>query len=198
MTLYKNRYRVEPARLTGYDYSSRGWYFITICTKNRVQYFGEIVPGETPDPGVSLSQSAKIQLSDIGQIADKYWNEIPVHFPHVNLDAFQIMPDHIHGIIQITTLHTPDSGVSILSGMPGQGDTTAVAETPDSGVSTRPAIGIMINLFKRACTIETRNAKLKFAWQPRFHDHIIRDDDELQRIRDYIRNNPQNWMNEKL
>jgi len=107
MTLYKNRYRVEPARLTGYDYSSPGWYFITICTKNRVQYFGEIVTVETPDPGVLISQSAKIQLSEIGQIADKYWNEIPVHFPHVNLDAFQIMPDHIHGIIQITTVETP-------------------------------------------------------------------------------------------
>jgi REP element-mobilizing transposase RayT len=175
MTFYKNKYRVEPARLTGYDYSSPGWYFITICTKNRVQYFGEIITVETPDPGVSLSQTAKIQLSEIGQIADKYWNEIPVHFPHVNLDAFQIMPDHIHGIIQITA-----------------------AETPESGVPTHPAIGIMINLFKRACTIETRNAQLKFAWQTRFHDHIIRDDDELQRIRDYIRNNPKNWVNNKL
>jgi len=107
MTLYTSKYRVEPARLTGYDYSAPGWYFITICTKNRVRYFGEIVTVETPDPGVSISQSAKIQLSEIGQIADKYWNEIPVHFPHVNLDAFQIMPDHIHGIIQITTVETP-------------------------------------------------------------------------------------------
>ncbi len=183
MTLYKNKYRVEPARLTGYDYSSPGWYFITICTKNRVQYFGKIVTVETPDPGVSMVQEAKIQLSEIGQIADKYWNEIPVHFPHVNLDAFQIMPDHIHGIIQITTVETTESGVSILTGTTDQGFTIAAVETPESGVSTRPAIGIMINLFKRACTIETRNAKLKFAWQPRFHDHIIRDDEELQRIR---------------
>lgn len=176
MTLYQNKYRVESARLTGYDYSSSGWYFITICTKNRVQYFGQIVTAETPDPGVSIMQEAKIQLSEIGLIVYKYWNEIPVHFPHLNLDAFQIMPDHIHGIIKITTVGTPDSGVS----------------------NTRPTIGIVINLFKRACTIETRNANLKFVWQPRFHDHIIRDDGELQRIRDYIRNNPQNWGKNKL
>ncbi len=173
--MYQNKYRVEPARLTGYDYSSPGWYFITICTKNRVQYFGKIVTVETPAPGVSTVSDAKIQLSVIGQIADKYWNEIHVHFPHVNLDAFQIMPDHIHGILQISAV-----------------------ETPESGVSTRPAIGIMINQFKRICTIETRDAKLKFAWQPRFHDHIIRDDEELQRIRKYIRNNPRNWVNDKL
>jgi REP element-mobilizing transposase RayT len=144
-----------------------------------VQYFGEIVTVEMPDPGVSLGLVAKIQLSAIGQIANKYWNEIPVHFPHVNLDAFQIMPDHIHGIIQLL-------GVSIPT------------ETPNLGVSTGPAIGIIINQFKRICTIETRDAKLKFVWQPRFHDHIIRNEEELQRIRDYIRNNPRNWVIDKL
>ena len=208
MKLYQNKYRVESARLTGYDYSLPGWYFITICTKNRVQYFGEIVTVEMPDPGVSLVPDAKIQLSAIGQIANKYWNEIPVHFPHVNLDAFQIMPDHIHGIIQLLAVETPNLGVSIQTETPNLGisiqtetpnlGVSIPAETPESGVSTGPAIGIIINQFKRICTIETRDAKLKFVWQPRFHDHIIRNEEELQRIRDYIRNNPRNWVIDKL
>jgi putative transposase len=255
MTLFQNKYRIEPARLPDYDYSTPGWYFITICTKNRVQYFGDIVSVETPDSGVSnttetpgsgvskiaienqtsgsgvsktpTSQS-QIQLSEIGQIADKYWNEIHSHFPHVILDAYQIMPDHIHGIIQITAVETPDPGVSKTTNenqtpdpgvsnttienqtpdpvsitenrieTPDSGVSTPATETPNSGVSTRPTLGIIINQFKRICTIKIRNANLKFAWQPRFHDHIIRDDEELQRIREYIRDNPQNWMNEKL
>jgi len=267
MTLFQNKYRVEPARLTGYDYSTPGWYFITICTKNRVQYFGDIVSVETPDPGVSktaignhppdpgvsktaignhppdpgVSKTAfkkqksdpgisktptsQILLSEIGQIADKYWNEIHSHFPHVILDAYQIMPDHIHGILQITAVETPEPGVSNTTetpdpgvsntaienqppdpvsitenqiATPDSGVSTPATETPDSDVSTHPTLGIIINQFKRICTIKTRNANLKFAWQPRFYDHIIRYDEELQRIREYIRDNPQNWMNENL
>ena len=194
MTLYKNKYRVEPARLYGYDYSSPGLYFVTICTKNRVHYFGNIIPVETPNLGVSVPHHSedvvpggtpnlgvsnplcsiptfKIQLSEIGQIADTYWNEIPEHFPNVKLDAFQIMPDHIHGIIQI--MNTDKSCL------------------PKN-------IGLIINQFKRICTIKSQNAGLEFALQPRFYDHIIRDEGELQRIRNYIENNPQNWMKDKF
>ncbi len=176
MTLYKNKYRIESARLKGYDYSSPGWYYITICTKKRVNYFGNIV--ETPNLGVSAVETpnlgvsmAKIQLSEIGIIADTYWNEIPIHNPHLKLDIYQIMPDHIHGIIQIT-------------------------DVPPKSKS-RPTIGEIINQFKRICTLTTKYANIKFAWQPRFYDHIIRDDAELQRIRNYIRDNPQNWIIKK-
>ena len=198
MTLYKGKYRIESARRPGYDYSSPGSYFITICTKDRIHYFGDVVVVETPDSGVSTTPIAKIQLSDAGKIADKYWNEIPEHFPQVILDTFQIMPNHIHGIIQIIDLHvqTPDCGVSIPF-LPFE------KETPDSGISAqnahgRPTIGIIINQFKRICTLKTNKSGINFAWQPRFHDHIILDDMELQRIRTYIINNLHNWVYDKF
>jgi len=185
MTLFRNKYRIESSRLTGYDYSSAGWYFVTICTGNRIKYFGDIVVVETSKLDVSTTHSdvsaapiARMHLSEIGQIADYYWNEIPNHFSNVNLDVYQIMPNHIHGIIQLLPF----------------------VETPKLGVSTnpRPTIGIIINQFKRICTITTKNANLKFKWQPRFHDHIIRDNGDLELIRTYIKNNPRNWNEDKF
>ena len=88
MSLYKNRYRIESARLNNWDYSSKGYYFITICTKNRKHFFGNIKNGE-------------MKLSKIGKIVLQYWQEIPNHFPFVKLDEFIFMPDHMHAIIII-------------------------------------------------------------------------------------------------
>ena len=75
-------------RLKGYNYSQDGWYFVTICAKNREHFFGKIVNGE-------------MRLSKIGETAQKFWQEIVIHFPDVKLDEFIIMPNHIHGIIII-------------------------------------------------------------------------------------------------
>jgi putative transposase len=75
-------------RKKGYDYSQNGYYFVTICTKNRVHWFGEIVNGQ-------------MQLNNIGLIANKILNEISNHFPHIFIDESVIMPNHIHGILAI-------------------------------------------------------------------------------------------------
>ncbi len=85
---YKNKYRIKSIRLENWDYGSNGAYFITICTHNRIHFFGSI-------------KNAEMQLSAIGQMAKKYWHKIPEHFPFVKLGAFVVMPDHIHGIIII-------------------------------------------------------------------------------------------------
>ena len=86
MDKYKNKYRIPSARLRGYDYASEGAYFITICTHNREHFFGEIADG-------------KMHLNEIGKLAEKYWAEIPDHFPDVELGNFVIMPNHVHGIL---------------------------------------------------------------------------------------------------
>jgi REP element-mobilizing transposase RayT len=97
---FKNRYRIASARLRNWDYSSNNAYFLTICTANRQHYFGEIINSE-------------MQLSEIGQYANKCWLAIPDHFPHFYLDEFVIMPNHIYGIvvienrIRITTVLMP-------------------------------------------------------------------------------------------
>ncbi|MBI4650145.1 hypothetical protein HY745_02450, partial [Candidatus Desantisbacteria bacterium] len=92
--LFKNQYRIKSTRLSNWDYSSNGYYFITICTHNREHYFGEI--GE---------------ITTIGKIAQKYWLEIPNHFPFVILNEFVIMPNHIHGILIIENTANFSGGI---------------------------------------------------------------------------------------
>jgi len=167
-------------------------------------------------------------LSEIGKIADQYWNEIPDHFPFVELGEFVVMPNHIHGIIVInkpddgrnhetnnmespSPVETPNLGVSLP-------DTGLYVQTPKLGVSTIPTIaiistkrtsaasekwnpetlGVIINQYKRICTIDSRKIHAGFGWQSRFHDHIIRNDESFQRISEYIQNNPVNWRTDKF
>ena len=176
--LYKNKYRIESTRLKNWDYASPGAYFVTICTKNREPYFGKIVNG-------------KMELSEMGQIAEKYWREIPVHFSNVHLDEFVVMPDHFHGIIVIVEtpklVETPNLGVSTTN----LGVSTTI-RTPAK--NWKPGtLGVIINQYKRICTIQIKKRGYGFAWQPRFYDRIIRNDGELNRIRQYIADNPMNW-----
>jgi len=86
MTKYKNRYRAETTRLKGWDYTTAGWYFVTICTRNRKPYFGEILDDE-------------MHLSSIGKILADEWQETALMRPYISLDEWVIMPNHIHGII---------------------------------------------------------------------------------------------------
>jgi putative transposase len=168
---FQKRYRIDSTRLAGWDYANPASYFVTICTKGRIPWFGHI-------------RNGCMELSDVGAIADRFWNDIPAHFPHVAPDAHIVMPDHIHGIVRIGEKHRA----------------TAV-DTPNLGVSTKMVqswqsgcLGSIINQFKRACTYRIKCAGYPdFVWQSRFHDRIIRDADELQRIRHYIVNNPRNW-----
>jgi REP element-mobilizing transposase RayT len=85
---FKNRYRIPSARLSSWDYSSNGAYFITICTRNREHFFGEII-------------DAKMNLSEIGVFANTCWINIQNHFPHFYLDEYIVMPNHVHGIVII-------------------------------------------------------------------------------------------------
>lgn len=86
--LYNNKYRIPSNRLPGWDYGQNAPYFVTICTSNRIHYFGEISDNQ-------------MNLSLLGEIAHSYWQEIPLHFPFIILDDFIIMPNHVHGILII-------------------------------------------------------------------------------------------------
>lgn len=93
MTKYKNKYRSESARATWWNYGWAGAYFITICTKNRKPYFG----------GIILGESNEMILSNCGVLADVFWHEIPHHAKNVELGAFVVMPNHIHGILILSS-----------------------------------------------------------------------------------------------
>jgi putative transposase len=122
-SLYRNKYRIESIRYPDYDYSSPGKYFITICTKNKIPYFGKILNG-------------RMILSETGIIVNDYWMAIPSHYPHITLDEYIIMPDHIHGIIIINPVQEPNLGASIESN-----SDTRSAEAPNLGASIESSSG---------------------------------------------------------
>jgi REP element-mobilizing transposase RayT len=177
MSKYQNKYRIESTRLNGWDYSSNGHYFITICTKNRDYFLGEIT-------------NSKMKYSKSGEIANQYWSSIPDHFSNVELDAFQIMPNHIHGIIIINNENRNVNGNRIYNGP--YPEMSAISPKPKS---LPVIIGSYKSIVKKTIN---RNYPVKgFKWQHRFHDHIIRNENELNRIRKYIRENPMKWEMDK-
>ncbi|MBI4226088.1 transposase [Candidatus Roizmanbacteria bacterium] len=163
---FKSKFRIPSSRLPNWDYSSSGWYYVTICTKNRICYFGDIF-------------ERKMQLSETGRCAKKFWKEIPYHFKDVKLDEYNILPDHIHGIIIINHNVETCHGMSLQNKF---------------GKPKKNSLGIIINQFKSAVTRWCyKNGFINFSWQSRFYDHIVRDEQTLFKIRDYIRNNHLKW-----
>ncbi len=170
MTLYKNKYRVETARLQGWDYGSNASYFVTICTKEREHFFGEIADG-------------KMIMSELGKCADKCLQEITEHFPFVVLEEYVVMPNHIHGIVIIDKPPPPPPP-------PPQSKNKFGPQSQN--------LGSIIRGFKIGVTNEAKQIQPDFKWQARYHDHIIRIEKTYQRIKDYIMTNPLNWEKDKF
>lgn len=187
MTRFRGKYRIESARMEGYDYSSPGAYFVTINAKGMVCWFGNVV-------------GAEMKPSQIGEIVVEEWLKTPAIRPMVTLDVFQIMPNHFHGIIVIH-----ESETAARSGQIPFGDWGTVVETTRRVVSTtdKPkrkqtlqpgSLGAIIGQIKSKCTTRIHDAGYSdFAWQGRFWDRIVRDRNELERIRKYIIDNPAKW-----
>lgn len=175
--LYKGKYRSQSARCPKWDYRSKGAYFITICTQNRVHYFGEI-------------KSGQMTFSEAGMIVNHHWLQVPSHFNYLELDSFVVMPNHFHAIIIINgnskeTKHRKKTNQN-----------NAEYHKFYSEISPKPgSLSTIVRSFKSSCTreINLKLPDLKFDWQPRFHDVIIRNMTSHIRIRNYIINNPKNW-----
>jgi REP element-mobilizing transposase RayT len=178
MTRYKNKYRIESARCQNWNYTENGYYFVTICTRDRQCCFGDVIDG-------------KMQLSPIGQIVAEEWQKTEQIRSNVQIDAWVVMPNHLHGIVII---HKP---VETL-----RPDT--LVETFRRNVFTdksrlKPnSLGSIIGQFKSVCTKRIWAAGFPdFGWQTRFHDRIIRDEESASQIREYIINNPARWESDK-
>ena len=155
-------------RMSGYDYRREGMYFITVCTWDRQSFFGEIVDGA-------------MQLNPYGEIACRYWRAIPEHFPHVALDVYVIMPNHVHCIIAVGARHA----VPLPSSLERFGN-------PVAG-----SIPTIIRSFKSSVTKhinELRQTPGLPLWQRNYYEHVVRDEDSLLRIRQYILHNPSRWL----
>jgi REP element-mobilizing transposase RayT len=173
MDKYKNRCRISSARAPFWDYGWNAAYFVTICTQNREHWFGEISDGV-------------MALSAMGHIANSCWYEIPKHFPFVELGAHIIMPNHVHGIVII---NKPDDGRS---------SQTKSKKTKNQFGPQSKNLASIIRGFKIGVTKNARQINPEFAWQSRYHDHIIRNDQSYQKISEYIINNPANWKDNKF
>lgn len=175
-------HRRRSLRLRGYDYSWAGAYFVTVCTYNRASLFGEIVNGE-------------MQLNDVGRMVATHWCSLSKRFPSVQPDVFVVMPNHMHGIIAL-----PDVGAALVA---AQGRACRI--TPPRRATTRVApttsLGTVIGAYKSLTTVAyARGVKMwgwaPFAgklWQRNYYEHIIRNETALNRVRQYIMDNPARW-----
>jgi putative transposase len=150
----KSFYQRKSPRLQNYDYSQAGAYFVTICCYQRQHLFGNIVDGE-------------MTLNAAGKMACDLWEAIPQHYPDLELDAFIVMPNHVHGILCLFAENKPFKTI----------------------------LGRVVNAYKGAVTARIRemNKTDEKVWQGRYHDHIIRNEKSLNYIREYVANNPQRW-----
>ena len=172
------RWHRRSIRLRGHDYSSPGAYFITICTHDRLPLFGQVNDG-------------KMVVNEYGEIARECWNAIPEHFPHVELDVFIIMPNHIHGIIWIVDINN-NAGNNV-----GAQQCCAPTYRGVTPHNVRPgSLGAIIRSFKSAVTRRInalRDHPGMPVWQRNYFDHIIRTPQTLDAIRQYIIENPIRW-----
>lgn len=147
-------------RMKGYDYSLAGAYFITVCTHQRQMLFG-------------YAEDGFMHVNRFGKIVKRCWRDLPNHYKHIELDAFMVMPDHVHGIIVIKD--------RVMDGV-------------------RHGLPEIVRAFKSFSARRINNAR-KIAgvhvWQRSYYEHIIRDERAWQRIREYILTNPQNWNRDK-
>jgi len=185
-----NRYNPDihhrhSIRLREYDYSNAGAYFVTVCTQNRECLFGKIVDG-------------KVILNDAGRMVESIWNELDQHYKGIETDESVVMPNHFHGIIVLENYEIVNNvGARFIAPKTRSiiDPDINIAEHPQKGViNYAPTLGQIIRYFKGKASFVGRKELPHFQWQRNYYEHIIRTEDELNRLREYIVNNPEQWL----
>jgi putative transposase len=219
--LFRNKYRISTARLQTWNYADNGMYFITICTANRECFFGDIVndnnaehinAGDVNAVNINVETRCiaslprplqyKMVLNDLGKKVEVEWSKTSELRPDMNLALGEhvVMPNHFHGIIWIgenqfnTTVYE-----NVLAGETlhtGSGSISNASKNRFGPQSKN--LASIIRGFKSAVTSYARINDIAFNWQGRFHEHIIRNNDEYSRIATYIKKNPNNWTDDKF
>jgi putative transposase len=172
MTYEPERHHRRSIRLQGYDYAQAGAYFVTICVHDRACLLGEIVDGE-------------MRMNDAGCMVHGVWDDVPNYYAGVELDAFVVMPNHVHGIVVVV----------------GAGPRACPNMGQPQGVAPTLSLPDVVHRFK---TLTTRRYVYGVkqhgwplfpgrVWQRNYYEHIIRNDESLNRVREYIANNPVQW-----
>ncbi len=178
-------YHRRSIRLNGYDYTQNGNYFLTICTRNRECLFGDVRDG-------------KMYLSNYGGLVNECWQEIPAHFPQIVLHEYVIMPNHVHGIIEINNPQSTGANMGVCTNAVGVGanvvgvgaNNYSPLRTPQSRpCGTSRTVGSVVRGFKIGVT-----KQMGFSpWQRNYYEHIIRNDESYQNIVQYMAQNPLKW-----
>jgi putative transposase len=208
-----NGYRSATLRLEEWDYRRSAWYFVTICTADRRPYFGTV-------------RNGIIGLSLAGCIAAQEWRRTPEVRPYVRLGAWIVMPNHVHGLIGITTESPAHDDVTGTDASKRDGSNTAgdagnsdgvdasrrdastdakQLENTDENTDTNDnfrlhahSLGAIIGQYKSVCTKRIRTAcRPDFGWQSRYYDRIVRNRREWAAIHRYIHRNPANWPDDQ-
>jgi REP element-mobilizing transposase RayT len=193
MPFNPNIHHRQSVRLRGFDYAKEGFYFVTICVQNRVCLFGDV-------------QNKSMILNQYGEIAHRKWEQLPQHWPHIKLGAFQIMPNHLHGIIILERPATEDA-----VGMETQLSKACDPAHEDARFSqiqwaTRPTLGQIVGAYKSLVANECLKWQkenqpdlwLEQVWQRGFHEKVISTTEALDNISRYILRNPQDWQNDQF
>ena len=184
MTFNPDIHRRRSIRLKAHDYSSAGAYYVTVCGQNRECVFGKIV-------------NAVMILNDAGRMVLTVWNEMPGRYPSVQIDSFVIMPNHIHGIIVLT-------GSNV-----GAGPRACPTQDTEKGqprrVAPTPSLPDVMYGFKSMTTTRYRYGVKEQGWPPfqkrlwqrNYYERVIRNDSEMERVREYITGNPARWLEDE-
>lgn len=209
-----SKFSNKSIRSPNWDYRSPGAYFITICTAGQEHYFGKI-------------ENGKMILSQTGILADVLWHEIKNHTKNVDIDVFQVMPNHIHGILILKSGFSGSSADLVGGSMhasnhtenaPNQSDKiTKIHNKRGTGdksltthqnkpskefmksISPKPgSLSRIIGSYKSAVTRHARRLGFEFEWQRSFYDQIIHDNESLYWIRKYVIDNPADWHSDEI
>jgi putative transposase len=187
------RHHRRSIRLAQYDYSLAGAYFVTVCAHERNCLFGDVV-------------DADMLLNDAGRLVQTAWDELPGRFPGVELDGFMIMPNHVHGIVILggaAIVGTGPGAVGAGLALPWEPGAAIGAHSNQGAASSAPTpatatLGDVIRAFKSISALYVNRQLMRSGslWQRNYYERIIRDEAELQRIREYIETNPARWADD--
>ncbi|MGL4484883.1 MAG: transposase [Anaerovoracaceae bacterium] len=185
ISMYVSNYNRRSIRLRGYDYSQEGAYFITICCQDKIHRFGTIAEG-------------KMMLNEYGEIALAQWYKLQDRFINIQIDIFQIMPNHIHGIVVLT--NPVGVGLAPTQNSPPTNIPTRAGVNPaPTNIQHHNTIGDIVRTYKslvaNEClqTYKTNHQTMGKLWQRNYYEHIIRDEQSYYAIAEYIENNPAHW-----
>jgi len=189
-TKFADKFKIKSTRLQNWNYSTPGFYFITICTYNHNNFFGKII-------------NKKMELSKRGEITKSELLKTFEIRKNIKLHEWVIMPNHVHILMEIKNQNNQHSKCRDVENK--RRDVARYVSTIEensknfSKISPKPnTISSIIRSFKSAVTHQINPKTIFFAWQPRFHDQVIKNKKELLMIKNYIINNPINWQKDKF